>query len=190
MHRLLSTSVILFGCFLGVGTAKDDGPYLGLRFIEIGGGKAPGKQVRVTYVDPRGLASQMGLLENDTFVTIQRKKISSTAEAKAALQQIQKKDGTRFVFEVVRARSGGRTSGRVTDDLRKLLGEVWKEDPAKKREIMKLLGEVGKEGGPATMRITPLQGVIRKSKKRPGSFYAVQDLPTNRPGKDSPAREK
>jgi hypothetical protein len=177
MKGFLAATVLLVGCLLGSAPAFDDGPYLGVRFIEM-----PDKKVQVTYVDPRSLAWQIGLRENDIFLKVSGKDVKSTPEVRTALGKIEKKDGARFDLEVLRASTPGLgTQILITADLADLLMKADKRGKADKAgsrdDGPPNKGAKGDkssaEGRRVETRRVVLKGVIRESTKRPGFFYAT-----------------
>ncbi len=125
MNRLLA-GVVFLGCLVVCPLATfadelDDGPYFGFRFVE-----TRDKQVRVSSVDPKGLAWQMGLRRDDLLVTIgkalndpNKRDVRSSKDVKDALMAIGKKDGAKYYIVLDRAAPSATKAARMT-----LKGEI------------------------------------------------------------------
>jgi hypothetical protein len=178
MKRLMAASVLMLGCVIGFAAAFEDGPYLGVRFIE-----TRDKKVRITSIDPKALAWQMGLRENDVFVTVSGKKVESSETVQATLKAIKRENGATFDIEVERLVSAELNDFKAGDleILGKLL--VKKEDGSKSKSVKIDIFADGKDVKKMSVRPTKqqsreprritLKGVIRESSSSPGLFYAT-----------------
>jgi len=202
MKRLLAASVLMLTCMIGFAADFDDGPYLGVRFIE-----TRDKKVRITSIDPKALAWQMGLRENDVFVTVSKKKVESREAVQAALKAIQKKDGVEFDIEVERLVSPDEVLDFKVGDLEALgklmVKESTKTNGAKlnkgQKTILidlfpdekdgKKMSESPTKQQAGEPRSITLKGVIRESTFRPGHFYATFSGGRDRPSVEQAAKK-
>jgi S1-C subfamily serine protease len=96
----------LLGGFVGPdpGLApKSDGPSFGFRFAE-----TRKNSIVVTYVDPGGLARQMGLIQGDNLLEINGKTLTSSREVMTTLRNLRGR--YKIVVERIQRTPGGEKS--------------------------------------------------------------------------------
>src|SRR5262245_25695883 len=96
MRRRVAGCVALVVCLLPLRVFAE-GPSFGFRFVE-----TRDKKVRVTSVDPEGLAWQMGLREGDVIVYVNKQAIRSKKDLIAAFHGIHKKKAGAYAIVVAR----------------------------------------------------------------------------------------
>ena len=107
MRRRAAGWLALLVCLLPLrGFAQE--PSFGFRFVE-----TRDKRVRVTSVDPKGLAWQMGLRDGDIFRSVNKQAIRSRKDLVDAFHAIHKKYAGAYEIVVTRGGRSRTLKGKV-----------------------------------------------------------------------------
>jgi S1-C subfamily serine protease len=109
MKRLI-VPLVCWEVLLGAGAVFGQKPALGFRCVE-----TRNKTVEITYVDPKGLASQMGLEKGDILYELNKVKIKTIADMEEALKGFPGK----YQLTVERTREGRKTTRALEGELKK-----------------------------------------------------------------------